>query len=270
MAAFAEQAGESAARPKEQHAHARFAKSKRFGNLAMVRSFDVREPHQLTLLGIEVLEHPRHVDPQRNVGTRHGARFGRLGASPAFEVSAAPVIDDQPAGDSEQPGAKLLGIVGWRRRSDEPEIAFLNDVVGIGRVSHDASGIRAKRAGRTPIEQLEGLFVDLHRLWTGRSPGRGTCGRGECRDVAPPEKSAKREHIVGKEGGRHGRASTPSVLASRNAAAAEIRNPRPSDPAITPITVSTSKSSPVVPYRAAKYHPSVRNPRPSVRRTMPN
>ena len=97
-AAPAEQSRQLAAGPKQENPNAAFSKTQRGRNLAMIGAFDIRQPHQLTLLPVELCEHARHVETQRNIGGGRAARGGRFVRSSSLVAPAAPVIDDQVAG----------------------------------------------------------------------------------------------------------------------------------------------------------------------------
>src|SRR6185436_11117734 len=66
-AALAKQARELATGPMQEDPDAPFSKTKRRGNLAMIGAFDIGQPHQLALLRVELLEHARHVEAQREI-----------------------------------------------------------------------------------------------------------------------------------------------------------------------------------------------------------
>ena len=96
-----EQSRQLAAGPMQEDPHASFSKTQRGGNLAMIGAFDIRQPHQLALLPVELCEHARHVEAQRNVGGGRAARGGRLVRASSLVAPAAPVIDDEAADDAK-------------------------------------------------------------------------------------------------------------------------------------------------------------------------
>src|SRR5262249_54223851 len=143
---------------------AAFSKTKRGRYLAMVGAFDIGQPHQLALLRGEPLEHARHVETQRNIGPWRTVGVHRVVSAPDLMPPTPPIVDDEVTRDPKAKGPQLLRVVrGWRR-SYEPQITFLHDVVGVGRIPEHTRGIRPQTAGRPAIQGMERLFVD-HQLW---------------------------------------------------------------------------------------------------------
>ena len=65
VARVAQQAGETLARAREEHANAGGAQPEHRGDLAVVGAFDVRQPHHLSLARLESREEAADVEPQR-------------------------------------------------------------------------------------------------------------------------------------------------------------------------------------------------------------
>src|SRR5262245_5725402 len=133
-AACTEQLRQFATGPMQKHPDARFSKTKRSRYLAMVGALDIGQPHQLALLRSEPREHARHVKTQRNIRPWHTAGVHRLVSAPDLMPPTPPIIDDEAARYPKEEGAQLLRIISGWRRSYEPQITFLHDVVGVRRI----------------------------------------------------------------------------------------------------------------------------------------
>src|SRR5262249_20797860 len=149
-----------ATRPVQDHPDAAFSETKRGRYLAMVGAFDIGQPHQLTLLRSEPREHTRHVKTQWNIGAGRTARVQRLVSAPELMTPTPPIMVDGAAGHAKEKSAHLLRIVSARRRSYEPQISLLHDVVGVRRIPEHTRGVRPQTAGRPAIQRVERLFVD--------------------------------------------------------------------------------------------------------------
>ena len=148
-AACTEQLRQFATGSKQEHPDATFTKTKRGRYFAMVGALDIGQPHHLALLRSEPREHARHVEPQRNIRFRRATRVHRFVSAPDLMPPAPPIIDDETARHPKKKGAQLLRIVSGWRRSHEPQITFLHDVVGVRRIpEHTRAYVRKLPAVR--------------------------------------------------------------------------------------------------------------------------
>ena len=173
----------------QQHTHASLAKTERRRNLPVIGAFDVRQPHQLSLLRPQLFEQPRHVQSQYQVGT-HAFRVARA-ALRCFSLALllAPVVVNEIAGGPKQVRTQLPRIVDRRWRPKESQIRLLYDVVRTRRAADDARDIRAQRRCRPSVQRLEARFIDHERSSV---PPRTSPAFGRPRTMPRPTASARR------------------------------------------------------------------------------
>jgi hypothetical protein len=83
----------------------------------MVGAFDMRKPHHLALLHVQVLKYSNHVEPQRHIRIGSVRLEGLCINGFRGAVSASPVIGHQIACDPEQERPELPWIIGRRRQA---------------------------------------------------------------------------------------------------------------------------------------------------------
>ena len=111
-------------------------------NLLVACALDVGEPDELTLFGPQRREDPRHVQPQAEVRAVGRDLRGRASFR-ALVPGSPPVIDHQVAGDPDEECALGRRFVGRPLDPQQPQIGFLDDVVGLGHAAHGAHHVRA-------------------------------------------------------------------------------------------------------------------------------
>jgi len=156
------------------------------GDLGVVHAFDVGEPEELALAGLEGLEHGADVDGfvERRVGG--GLRWIGEGSG----VAGAPAVAEEVGGDAEEVAAELEGVEAGGGLGVEEETAegLLEEIVGDISAGGDGEEIAVDGGGVGVVEALEGQLAEdsgrgggvLERAGHGVGGGISRAGHG-CR-----------------------------------------------------------------------------------------
>jgi len=155
------------------------------GDLGVVHAFDVGEPEELALAGLEGLEHGADVDGfvERRVGG--GLRWIGEGSG----VAGAPAVAEEVGGDAEEVAAELEGVEagGGFGVKEETAESFLQEVVGNIAAGGDGEEVAMDVGGVGIVEALEGQLAEdgrgggaLERAGHGGGSGISRAGHG-CR-----------------------------------------------------------------------------------------
>jgi hypothetical protein len=128
------------------------------GDFCVVHAFDVGEPEELALAGLEVLEHGTDVYGVVEGGV--GAGLGRVGVRGG--VACAPTVAEEVGGDAEEVAAELEGIEAGGCFGVEEQAAegFLQEVVGYIAAVGDGEEVAVDRGGVGVVEALKGQLAE--------------------------------------------------------------------------------------------------------------
>ena len=101
----------------EQHTHASFAEAERRRDLPMVGTLNMRQPHHLPLLHVQLLKYPNHIEPQRHVRNGSVRLEGVCISGFRRTAPASPVIVHEIACDPKQKRPELPWIIGRLRQA---------------------------------------------------------------------------------------------------------------------------------------------------------
>lgn len=155
----------------EEHADAEGLEAGGSGDFGVAHAFDVGEPEELSLAGLEGLEGAADVDGGVEVGGVRGVgEF--IGFGEGLVIFATPTVADEVGGDAEEIAAGLVGVHRGTGLGEETDVGFLEEVFGEMVMAGDGEEVGEDGEGGGVVEALEG------GLGEGRTgPVRGSRGR---------------------------------------------------------------------------------------------
>jgi hypothetical protein len=128
------------------------------GDFCVIHAFDVGEPEELALAGLEVLEHAGDVEGR--VGRGVGGRLGRGGEGGG--VAATVAVAEEVGGDAEEVAAELEGVeaCGGFRVEEETAESFLEEVVGNIAAGGNGEEVGVDAGGVGVVEALKGQLAE--------------------------------------------------------------------------------------------------------------
>jgi hypothetical protein len=128
------------------------------GDLGVVHAFDVGEPEELALAGLEGLKHG--VDVEGVVERGVGGGLGWVGEGSG--VAGAVAVAEEIGGDAKEVAAELEGVEagGDFRVEEEAAESFLQEVVGDIAAGGDGEEIAVDGGGVGVIEALKGQLAE--------------------------------------------------------------------------------------------------------------
>ena len=142
----------------------------------MAHAFDVGQPEELALAGLEGLERGADVDGGVEVGGARG--FGRFGEGDGFAFS--PAVAEQVGGDAEEVTAGVGGVGQSAGVGEEAGVGLLEEVLGDVAAVGDGDEVAEDGAGGGVVEELKLLLGHGRGLGVGSGWGRGEMeGAGE-------------------------------------------------------------------------------------------
>ncbi len=125
------------------------------GDFVVAHAFDVGEPEEFALAGLEGLEGGADVDGGVEVGGVGGvSEF--IGLGEGLVIFATPAVADEVGGDAEEIAAGLVGVHGGMGVGEETDVGFLEEVFCEMVMAGDGDEVGEDGAGGGIVEQLEG------------------------------------------------------------------------------------------------------------------
>jgi hypothetical protein len=143
---------------EEEGSHAEAVEAGGLGDFCVVHAFDVSEPEELAVAGLEVLEHGADVDCVVEGGMRGG--LGRVGEGGGFARAVA--VAEEVGGDAEEVAAELEGVEmgGGFWVEEEAAEGFLQEVVGYIAAGGDGEEVAVDGGGVGVVETLKGQLAE--------------------------------------------------------------------------------------------------------------